>query len=585
MASVTLRAAASGLDWTVAAIRPNGRTGRVWRGRGDRRVSCPGSAAPAGSAVRPASPRSSPMPAARMRHRLWIVLALVALAGSAGLAQVQPAASRAPVTAADYSRAEKFLAATVNPLVVGGSVTVNRLPGERFWYRSVTPDGVTFYVVTPAAKSRVPAFDHAKLAAALATAAGATIDPKQLPFQTIQFSADGTSVSFDYDRRRWTCDVQGAACASSGDAAGADAAAGGAAAGAAARARGRRSAGRDVAGRQARGVHQGLEPRGPRRGDQAGDRAHDGRREGLRLRHRQRRLGLERARHRALVARLEEDRHLPAGRAQGRRHVPGRDEGRPPGAPVLEVPAARRRARRDDAPRRHRGRHRARRPIPDAARLPPGDARRQLQPERHAVEPRRVPAGLRVHVARSQAGGRARGRRRHRRRSDGVRGDREDALRVARRLAGALGVERDHLVVAARQLESALPLRPQDGGAEEPDHDRRGAGHPDRDGGREDPHHLVHGHGPREGAGPVLPAPLQDRFRRPRPRLAHAGRWRSRGAAVGHRRLHRRHLLDVREAARGRAARRRGPAGDAAREGRRHEADGHRLEAARCRSS
>ncbi len=167
------------------------------------------------------------MPAARMPHRLWIVLALVALAGSAGLAQVQPAASRAPVTAADYSRAEKFLAATVNPLVVGGSVTVNRLPGERFWYRSVTPDGVTFYVVTPAAKSRVPAFDHPKLAAALATAAGAKIDPKQLPFQTIQFSADGKSVSFDHDRRRWTCDVQGADCRSSGDAVGADATAGG----------------------------------------------------------------------------------------------------------------------------------------------------------------------------------------------------------------------------------------------------------------------------------------------------------------------------------------------------------------------
>jgi dipeptidyl-peptidase 4 len=167
------------------------------------------------------------MPAARLRHRLWIVLALVALAGSAGLAQVQSAAPRMAVTAADYARAEKFLAAAVNPLVVGGSVTVNRLPGERFWYRSVTPDGVTFYIVTPAAKSRVPAFDHGKLAAALATAAGSKIDPKQLPFQTIQLSADGTSVSFDHDRRRWTCDVQGSACASGGDAAGADAAAGG----------------------------------------------------------------------------------------------------------------------------------------------------------------------------------------------------------------------------------------------------------------------------------------------------------------------------------------------------------------------
>jgi dipeptidyl-peptidase 4 len=166
------------------------------------------------------------MPAARLPHRLWIVLALVALAGSAGLAQVQSAAARLAVTADDYARAEKFLAAAVNPLVVGGSVAPNWLPDERFWYRSTTAEGVEFLLVTPAIKARVPAFDHAKLAAALATAAGAKVDPKRLPFQAIQLSGDGVSVSFDYDRRRWTCDVRGAACKSTGEAAGADAAAG-----------------------------------------------------------------------------------------------------------------------------------------------------------------------------------------------------------------------------------------------------------------------------------------------------------------------------------------------------------------------
>ena len=166
------------------------------------------------------------MSAPRPPHHLFIVLALVAFVGSASLAQVQSGAPRTAMTAADYARAEKFLAAAVNPLVVGGSVTVNRLPGERFWYRSVTPEGVTFYVVTPAAKSRVPAFDHSKLAVALATAAGTKIDPKQLPFQTIQLSADGATVSFDYQRSRWTCDVQGTACKATGETTGADAAAG-----------------------------------------------------------------------------------------------------------------------------------------------------------------------------------------------------------------------------------------------------------------------------------------------------------------------------------------------------------------------
>jgi dipeptidyl-peptidase-4 len=159
--------------------------------------------------------------APHLRNRLRIVLALVALAGSAGFATVQSQAPQTAVTADDYSRAATLLAASVNPLVIGGSVSVNDLPGERFWYRSVTPDGVTFYVVAPVAKSRVPAFDHARLSAALSKAASAEIDAKQLPFQTIELSADGRTVSFDYDRRRWACDVKGASCASTGDATGA----------------------------------------------------------------------------------------------------------------------------------------------------------------------------------------------------------------------------------------------------------------------------------------------------------------------------------------------------------------------------
>jgi dipeptidyl-peptidase 4 len=165
------------------------------------------------------------MSAPRSPHRVWIVLALAALVGSAGLAARQPA-SQAPVSAADYARAEKFLSTAVNPLVVGGSVSPSWLPDERFWYRSSTAEGVEFVLVNAAAKSRGPAFDHVRLAAALAKAAGTAVNPKQLPFQTIQLSPDGRSVSFDYDRRRWTCDVQGASCAAVGDAAGAAAAGG-----------------------------------------------------------------------------------------------------------------------------------------------------------------------------------------------------------------------------------------------------------------------------------------------------------------------------------------------------------------------
>ncbi|MFB3854409.1 MAG: DPP IV N-terminal domain-containing protein [Vicinamibacterales bacterium] len=130
-------------------------------------------------------------------------------------------AGQAPVvTAADYARAEKFLAAGVNSLVVGGSVAPNWMADDRFWYRSQTADGAQFLVVDPAKRTKLPAFDHEKLAAALSAAAGATYVARNLPFQRIDISPDGKMVSFDVDRRRFTCDVQGAKCSVSGEAEG-----------------------------------------------------------------------------------------------------------------------------------------------------------------------------------------------------------------------------------------------------------------------------------------------------------------------------------------------------------------------------
>jgi hypothetical protein len=117
------------------------------------------------------------------------------------------------VTAADYARAEKFLAASTNPLIVGGTVNATWLPDDRFTYRSNKGDGqAEFLLVDPVAKTRVPAFDHARLAASLATASGTKVDPAKLPFQTIELAADAQSVSFDVGAKRYTCDVKGAAC-------------------------------------------------------------------------------------------------------------------------------------------------------------------------------------------------------------------------------------------------------------------------------------------------------------------------------------------------------------------------------------
>ena len=154
--------------------------------------------------------------------RLFPRTLVVAFVGLVALvtARAQEPVAYAPrtITAADYARAEKYLAQNVNSLVVGGSASVTWLPDERFWYRSQTSSGFEFIVVDPAKRTRVPAFDHAKVASALAAAGAGTFDPRRLPFQSIDLSSDGKTVSFNVETKRYTCDLPGDKCAVTGQA-------------------------------------------------------------------------------------------------------------------------------------------------------------------------------------------------------------------------------------------------------------------------------------------------------------------------------------------------------------------------------
>jgi dipeptidyl-peptidase-4 len=127
------------------------------------------------------------------------------------------AQQRPAVTAADYARAEKFLAPNLAGLVVGGSVAANWLPDDRLWYRNALADGGSeFILVDPVKRTRARAFDHVRLAAALSKAAGGTFDPLRLPFDRIDFSGDGRAVLVNVGNRRWSCDLQGSTCADVG---------------------------------------------------------------------------------------------------------------------------------------------------------------------------------------------------------------------------------------------------------------------------------------------------------------------------------------------------------------------------------
>ena len=156
----------------------------------------------------------------RFRGRA-LILTLFVASGGVVVAATQVAAQQpsAPtVTAADYQRAEKFLTYNTAPLVFH-RVRATWLPDDRFWYRNVGPDGIEFVLFDAARATRQPAFDHAKVAAALSSAAGKTYDAAHLPFMTFEFSTDQQSISFSLRGQEWSCDLQANHCASEGKAA------------------------------------------------------------------------------------------------------------------------------------------------------------------------------------------------------------------------------------------------------------------------------------------------------------------------------------------------------------------------------
>lgn len=144
--------------------------------------------------------------------QIFFAAAIAVCAAAPALAQ-QSSAPRM-LTVADYQRAEKFMAYNTRPLVYH-DVKAKWLAGERFWYRDAGPDGAEFVLFDAAHGTRQPAFDHAKLAAALSAASGTNYSAAKLPFMTFDFSEDGKSISFSAKGKNWNCDLQAYSCSAS----------------------------------------------------------------------------------------------------------------------------------------------------------------------------------------------------------------------------------------------------------------------------------------------------------------------------------------------------------------------------------
>lgn len=111
-----------------------------------------------------------------------------------------------------YQSAEMLLRHNRAKLVLGGKVRPQWIAGgARFWYAVDTSAGRRFILVDPKAGTREPAFDHSRLAAALAAASGQDVATAELPFGAIELA--GGAVEFDAFGAHWRCLLDTYACA------------------------------------------------------------------------------------------------------------------------------------------------------------------------------------------------------------------------------------------------------------------------------------------------------------------------------------------------------------------------------------
>ena len=119
-----------------------------------------------------------------------------------------------PFEPSRYQRAEQFLPATVLKRIYNWRVYPQWIGADQdtFSYRRHTRRGHEFFFVDPAQRQKRPAFDHARLAQALSEQLGQPVDPFALPFERIQFTADGQSIEFaianELGDRHLRCDLR-----------------------------------------------------------------------------------------------------------------------------------------------------------------------------------------------------------------------------------------------------------------------------------------------------------------------------------------------------------------------------------------
>lgn len=115
------------------------------------------------------------------------------------------------ISADDYARAERFLSASTTPLVTGMVSGSTWLPDGKLLYRKSVLGGSEFIIVDPKKKTIMPAFDHARMAQALAGISDTEYKASELPSR-FRVSGDGQSIVFTIGRKQVNCNFQTYEC-------------------------------------------------------------------------------------------------------------------------------------------------------------------------------------------------------------------------------------------------------------------------------------------------------------------------------------------------------------------------------------
>ena len=136
--------------------------------------------------------------------RRLIVRVSVILLGASGLASC----AVAQVTRADYDRAFN-LQKHYDSLIIDDPAIPDWQPkSDKFIYRKSVEGGHDFVIYDATTLTKQPAFDQAKLAAALSSASGGHYTGLTLPFSSFHFVDEASAIEFEAEDTAWHCDLK-----------------------------------------------------------------------------------------------------------------------------------------------------------------------------------------------------------------------------------------------------------------------------------------------------------------------------------------------------------------------------------------